>query len=83
MNEFESASVSGVRESFGEKICDVVFGRAVSDDDVTGDDAFADEVMTNVDVFGTRMELVVVCESYGGLVVCEKRSRASGEESEF
>jgi len=56
-------------ECFGKQVSGVVFGRAVGDFDILRFDTFANEVVTNVDVFGSGVELIVVSESNGGLVV--------------
>ena len=78
----ELRGVRRASERLGEQIRAVVFRRAMHDRDVLGFDAFADEVMTNVDVLRAGVELRVVCECDGGLIVRVECGGAGRRESE-
>jgi len=49
-----------MREGFGENVSQHVLGRNVVEFDFSAFDAFSNEVVTNIDVFGARMRYWVV-----------------------
>ena len=63
--ESESLKVPGVRiarEGLGEDVRDIVVGWNVWNNDILSVEAVANEMMANVDVFGTGVELIIVSE---------------------
>ena len=66
-----SCSVCLMRgRAFGKVVGNILFGAAVRNDDVAGEDVITDEVMTNVDVLGTSVELMVARERDSSEIVC-------------
>jgi len=59
-------------ERLGENVGDHIFGRTVFDYDVTLGDGLMNEVKVNIDVFHSSMELGVLGELDGTLVVAVK-----------
>ena len=70
VHERELLSVLDARKSFGKVVGNILFGAAVRNDDVAGEDVITDEVMTNVDVLGTSVELMVARERDSSEIVC-------------
>lgn len=79
----ELVRVCRLGECFGEHVGAVVLRRAMRDVDFAGFDAFAREVVADIDVLGPSMELRVVSEVDRGLVVGDEGGWTGGTVAEF
>lgn len=71
------------RKRLHEEVGAIGFGWNIDGRDVAVGDGIADEVMTNINMFGSGMELRVVSESDGTLVVGMDNGRVWLTEFEF
>ena len=83
VRERELLGVSGLGERLREHVGAVVFGGAVDGLDIAGVDAFADEVMADVDVLRSSVKLVILGESDGGEIISGDNGRRFCAEMEF